>query len=151
LQLQTSSQTILLKKAKRLRALTGNDQLKSKSEIEQAEMTPKQVAQMTLFKPFQLNFSDPILFALNLYLAFVYAVLYSWFEAFPLVYEQVCPSEFSLLVRRLIISRRCTACLCLSLNFHSQRYWSDPLSPLSVMLFGTSEFERQSSATMTTS
>lgn len=44
---------------------------------------------MTLFKPFQLNFSDPILFALNLYLAFVYAVLYSWFEAFPLVYEQV--------------------------------------------------------------
>lgn len=52
-------------------------------------MTPKQVAKMTLFKPFQLNFSDPILFALNLYLAFVYAVLYSWFEAFPLVYEQV--------------------------------------------------------------
>ena len=52
-------------------------------------MTPKQVAKMTLLKPFQLNFSDPILFALNLYIAFVYAVLYSWFEAFPLVYEQV--------------------------------------------------------------
>lgn len=85
---QTSSQTILLKKAKRLRALTGNNDLRSKSEIEQAKMTPKEVAKMTLFKPFQLNFSDPILFALNLYLAFVYAVLYSWFEAFPLVYEQ---------------------------------------------------------------
>ncbi|GHJ87320.1 hypothetical protein NliqN6_3722 [Naganishia liquefaciens] len=86
---ETSSQTILLKRAKRLRKLTGNGELKSKSEIEQSQMTPKQVAKMTLLKPFQLNFSDPILFALNLYIAFVYAVLYSWFEAFPLVYEQM--------------------------------------------------------------
>lgn len=65
-------------------------------------MTPKQVAKMTLFKPFQLNFSDPILFALNLYLAFVYAVLYSWFEAFPLVYEQVRFRVYVTFFRRVL-------------------------------------------------
>ncbi|KAK4053182.1 GTPase-activating protein [Microbotryomycetes sp. JL201] len=84
---ETSSINILVRRARRLRKKTGNQQLKSQGEIEQQHMTGKDILFMTLVRPLQFTFTEPIVIALNLYITFVYVVLYAWFESFPLVFE----------------------------------------------------------------
>jgi len=48
---ETSSETILLRRARRLRKSTGNTNLKSQSEIDQASLSAKEVAFDALIKP----------------------------------------------------------------------------------------------------
>jgi len=84
---ETSSSTILLRRAARLRALTGNPNLKSQSEIDQAKMTPRAIAIEALWRPFQLVLLDPSIAFTAIYTALIYGIFYSFFEAFPLVYE----------------------------------------------------------------
>ncbi|OSS45888.1 hypothetical protein B5807_09639 [Epicoccum nigrum] len=86
---ETSSPNILYRRTKRLRKLTGNDKLTCEPEMQSAEMKPKDVIQMSLLKPITLNFQEPIVFLLNLYIALIYGLLYIWFESFPLVFEGV--------------------------------------------------------------
>ncbi|TFK54036.1 MFS transporter [Heliocybe sulcata] len=83
---ETSAANILVKRARRLRKLTGNDKLRTEGEIEQAHMTAHEIAMMTLVRPFVLTLKEPIVFLLNLYIALVYGLLYLWFEAFPIVF-----------------------------------------------------------------
>ena len=52
-----------------------------------ALLTSSQVVNMSLLKPITLNFTEPIVFLLNLYIALIYGLLYIWFESFPLVFE----------------------------------------------------------------
>lgn len=84
---ETSSNTILLRRAARLRALTGDARLKSQSEIDQAKMTSREIATEALWRPFQLVLLDPSIAFTAVYTALVYGIFYSFFEAFPLVYE----------------------------------------------------------------
>lgn len=63
---ETLPDTILLKRAKRLRKLTGNENLRSMSEIKQAEMSAGDVAREYLVRPFQLMMEPAVLF-INLY------------------------------------------------------------------------------------
>ncbi|KAF9516079.1 hypothetical protein BS47DRAFT_1341426 [Hydnum rufescens UP504] len=82
---ETLGDTILYKRAKRLRKLTGNKQLRSASEIKMAQMKPTVIAIQYLVRPFQLMM-EPAVFFINLYVGLAYAVFYLWFEAFPLVF-----------------------------------------------------------------
>lgn len=50
-------------------------------------MTGGAIARMTLIRPFSMTFTEPILLAINLYVGLIYAILYSYFESFPIVYE----------------------------------------------------------------
>jgi DHA1 family multidrug resistance protein-like MFS transporter len=84
---ETSSNNILLRRATRLRALTGDNRLKAQSEIDQAKMTPREVANEALWRPFQLIVLDPSIAFIAVYAALIYGIMYSFFEAFPLVYE----------------------------------------------------------------
>lgn len=114
---ETSSSNILLRRAKRLRELTGNEKLKSEGELMSEEMTGSEIAAMTLYRPFKLMIvgkfdcgrqrkqdsevrrltlispgpsftsTEPVIFFLNLHIALVYAVLYCFFEVFPLVFQ----------------------------------------------------------------
>lgn len=86
---ETSSTNILLRRARRLRKRTGNENLKSQGEIESAKMEPKQVIKNTLLMPILLSFTEPICFFLNLYIGLVYAILYVWIESFSLVFVNV--------------------------------------------------------------
>jgi DHA1 family multidrug resistance protein-like MFS transporter len=52
-------------------------------------MTPYQVVQMSLFRPLQMTFTEPIVLACDLYIGLIYAVLYSYFESFPIVYGEM--------------------------------------------------------------
>ncbi|GIK07614.1 hypothetical protein Aspvir_003280 [Aspergillus viridinutans] len=64
---ETSSANILYRRARRLRQLTGRENL----------------------KPFTLNFTEPMVFLLNLYIALIYGLLYVWFESFPIVFTEI--------------------------------------------------------------
>jgi DHA1 family multidrug resistance protein-like MFS transporter len=41
---------------------------------------------MTLLRPLTMTFTEPIVLAIDLYIGLVYAILYSYFESFPIVY-----------------------------------------------------------------
>ncbi|KAL8681112.1 MAG: hypothetical protein Q9186_002764 [Xanthomendoza sp. 1 TL-2023] len=82
---ETSSANILYRRSRRLRELTGIENLKSEAEIHGEQMTAKDVALIAIVRPFTLNL-EPMVFLLNLYTALVYGLLYIWFESFPIVF-----------------------------------------------------------------
>ncbi|KAF2029004.1 benomyl/methotrexate resistance protein [Setomelanomma holmii] len=86
---ETSSANILLRRAQRLRKLTGDERLRSQSEIDQKNLTPRAIAIEALWRPFQLMLLDPSIAFTAVYTAIVYGIFYSFFEAFPLVYNEL--------------------------------------------------------------
>ena len=70
-----SAHRILYRRAVRLRRLTGNPNLKTQAEIEAEHMTMREVAMMTLVRPFYLGFREPIVAFWNLYLGMIYGTL----------------------------------------------------------------------------
>jgi DHA1 family multidrug resistance protein-like MFS transporter len=56
---ETSTDTILLSRARRLRKLTGRTDIFSQSEIDQGNMTAKQITFNALVKPWEINILDP--------------------------------------------------------------------------------------------
>lgn len=83
---ETSAANILLRRARRLRKLTGNEMLKSQSEIDQGTKTLNTIVIEALWRPIQICLNDPAVLFTNLYTSFIYGIYYSYFEAFPLVY-----------------------------------------------------------------
>lgn len=83
---ETSSPTILLQRAARLRKLTGDPRIKSQGEIDQKNLTPTGILLGAVIKPIEITLKDPAIAFVNLYTALVYATYYSFFEVFPLVY-----------------------------------------------------------------
>ncbi|GAA6064615.1 hypothetical protein JCM10212_006569 [Sporobolomyces blumeae] len=84
---ETYGPTILYKRAVRLRKLTGNDKLITREELDmQDEPSFIKTLGTTVGRAFALC-SDPVVFFCNLYLAFVYALFYLWFESFPILYQ----------------------------------------------------------------
>ena len=83
---ETSASNILYCRARRLRKAAGNPSIMSASEIAAAAMSPRDLAADVLVRPSALNFQEPIVFALNVYIGLIYALLYVWFESFPFVF-----------------------------------------------------------------
>ena len=86
---ETSASNIIYRRTARYRRITGNPNLKCEPELEAEGMTRNEIIQMTLVRPFTLSFTEPIVFLLNLYIALVYALLYLWFESFPIVFINI--------------------------------------------------------------
>lgn len=84
---ETSSPNILLRRAQRIRKLTGNDKIRSQSELDQASLSARDITIEALWRPFQLVLLDPSIAFTAIYTALIYGIFYSWFEAFPLVYN----------------------------------------------------------------
>lgn len=83
---ETNADTILYKRAARLRVLTGNENLRCESEILDAEKTFGGVMYEALLRPLEMTVKEPIVLAINLYVGLTYAILYSYFESYPLVF-----------------------------------------------------------------
>ncbi|KAF2813263.1 MFS general substrate transporter [Mytilinidion resinicola] len=83
---ETSSANILYRRTRRIRKLTGDEKLKCEPEIMGEQMTGKDIVWMVLIRPISLNFTEPMVFLLNLYISLIYALLYIWFESFPIVF-----------------------------------------------------------------
>lgn len=69
---ETFTPNILLRKAQRLRKLTGNNQFKSQSELDQAQTSAKAVAFQAFVRPFEVNALDPVVLFTTVYVAFIY-------------------------------------------------------------------------------
>ncbi|TFK47416.1 MFS polyamine transporter [Heliocybe sulcata] len=83
---ETYAPVLLAQKAKRLRK---EDPVKNKdvyAEQERQDWSIKGVLHRTLFRPFHMLVQEPILVLVTVYLAVVYGVLYSLFEALPVIF-----------------------------------------------------------------
>jgi DHA1 family multidrug resistance protein-like MFS transporter len=83
---ETSSDAILLHRARRLRRLNGNEKLMSQSEINQKKLTVTAVVAEAFYRPFQIVVLDPAVLFVNVYTSLIYGIYYSFFEVFPIVY-----------------------------------------------------------------
>lgn len=83
---ETSTPNILLRRAVRLRKLTGDSRLQAQSEINEKGLNPTAVIIDALIKPIEITIKDPAIAFVNLYTSIVYGIYYSFFEVFPLVY-----------------------------------------------------------------
>lgn len=75
--LQTNPETILYRRAARLRRLTGNPNLRSEGEIIQSHLHPTEVLKEALLRPITLTFKEPIILGVNLYIGLIYSTLVS--------------------------------------------------------------------------
>ncbi|KAJ5357975.1 hypothetical protein N7541_005133 [Penicillium brevicompactum] len=86
---ETFAPNILARRARRVRRITKNSNYMSESEWEIKEINSRDVLFEALVRPFQLCFMEPIVLFLNLYISLIYGILYIWFEAFPIVFEEI--------------------------------------------------------------
>lgn len=85
---ETYESTLLTRKAKRLRKVTGNENIKSQAELDNEKMTMKELAIETLYRPFEVTIIEPVVLLINVFIALVYSIMYLWFEAFPIVFVE---------------------------------------------------------------
>ncbi|KAE9377604.1 MFS general substrate transporter [Stipitochalara longipes BDJ] len=83
---ETSASNILLKRARRLRKLTGDEKLQSQSEIDQRYLSASSILFSALIRPMEIMLKDPSIFFVNVYTGYFYGVFYTFFEVFPLVF-----------------------------------------------------------------
>ena len=83
---ETSTPNILLRRAQRLRKLTGDNRLMAQSEIDQKNLKAGAILIDAIIKPMEITIKDPAIAFVNVYTAIIYGIYYSFFEVFPLVY-----------------------------------------------------------------
>jgi DHA1 family multidrug resistance protein-like MFS transporter len=69
---ETSAPNILLRRARRLRRLTGNDRFMSQSEIDQRNLKTSAVLADALIKPLEITIKDPAILFVQIYTAIIY-------------------------------------------------------------------------------
>lgn len=80
--------TLLYRKAKRLRRVTGNENITSEGEIENSKLTLRELVVETLWRPIEISILEPVVLLIHMHIAMVYSILYLWFEAFPIVFME---------------------------------------------------------------
>lgn len=86
---ETSSDTILLRRAVRLRKITGDSSFMSQSEIKIQHISAREMTFNTLIKPWEMNALDPAILFTTVYCSLCYAIFYSFFEVFPFVFTDI--------------------------------------------------------------
>lgn len=84
---ETYHPILLRKKAEKIRKETGEERWRAPIEKSKKSI-PKTIA-LSLYRPFQLLFLEPMCFNLCLFSAILLGILYLFFGAFPLVFENV--------------------------------------------------------------
>lgn len=74
---ETSTPTILLRRAQRIRKVTGNQRFMSQSEIDQRDMKMSAIFLDALIKPIEITLKDPAVLFVQIYTAIIYGIYYS--------------------------------------------------------------------------
>lgn len=82
---ETHHQTILKRRAKKLRKITGDPSFRAISEIKVRSL--KEITEDSLLRPVIL-LSELIVFLITLYMSIIYGLLYMFFFAYPMVYSE---------------------------------------------------------------
>ncbi|KAG4432897.1 hypothetical protein IFR05_011615 [Cadophora sp. M221] len=83
---ETYAPTILAARAKKMRAETGSNDHITEQDLDLRPFSERM--SIFLFRPFQLLFLEPIVLLLSLYMSVLYGLLYMFFVAFPIVYQE---------------------------------------------------------------
>ncbi|KAJ6083058.1 hypothetical protein N7467_007193 [Penicillium canescens] len=88
---ETSSATILHRRARRLERMDTDHtyEYKTSADIVQAGVSFYEIIQESLLIPAKITFLDPAILFLNCYTSLTYGIYYSFFEAFPIVYQGI--------------------------------------------------------------
>ena len=84
---ETFAPVLHQRKARRLRHETKNWALHSK--LDETPVSPKDIVVKYILRPFQMLVLEPILLLITIYLAFVYGILYLFFEAYPISFQEI--------------------------------------------------------------
>ena len=84
---ETFGPVILQRRAKHMRKSSGNPNVYSPHDFEHKGLM--HIFTVVLTRPLRMFFFEPIVLLSCLYLAFVYAIFYLFFEAYPLIFEGV--------------------------------------------------------------
>ncbi|KAI0883229.1 MFS general substrate transporter [Annulohypoxylon maeteangense] len=83
---ETYAPTILARRAKKLRAETGEQDYVTEEDIDKRPFTER--LGIFLIRPFQLLFGELIVFLISLYMSVLYGLLYMFFVAFPIIFQE---------------------------------------------------------------
>ncbi|PNS20096.1 hypothetical protein CAC42_5546 [Sphaceloma murrayae] len=86
---ETSADNILLRRAQRLRKISGDQRYKAQCEIDGADRNLRTVVYEALAVPFLVTVLDPTVLFVNIYTSIIYSTYYSFFEVFPLTYLDI--------------------------------------------------------------
>ncbi|GEQ67881.1 hypothetical protein JCM33374_g1547 [Metschnikowia sp. JCM 33374] len=75
--------------SERLRALTGNQNITSEGHIQNESKEFSKLMVETFWRPFEIMIFEPVVLLINVYLGLLYAIIYLWFEAFPIVFYEM--------------------------------------------------------------
>lgn len=83
---ETYAPTILASRAKKMRKETGNQDFVTEQDLDMRPMGER--LRIFLIRPFQLLFAELIVFLISIYMSVLYGLLYMFFVAYPIVFEQ---------------------------------------------------------------
>lgn len=83
---ETYAPTILARRAKKLRKETGNPEHVTETELDLRPFGER--LRVFLITPFQLLFGELIVLLISLYMSVLYGLLYMFFVAFPIIYQE---------------------------------------------------------------
>ena len=84
---ETFAFNILYRRACHLHKSTGNPSIMAAPEIAEVAMSRHDLAVEVLVCLSALKFQELIMFTLNTYIGLIYALLYIWFESYPVVFH----------------------------------------------------------------
>jgi multidrug resistance protein len=81
---ETYAPVILKRRAQRLRKETGNQKIMTESE--QVNLSFKEIAHTSLLRPLKMVVTEPVLDLMCMYVVLIYAMLYAFFFAYPVIF-----------------------------------------------------------------
>ncbi|KAK9467095.1 major facilitator superfamily domain-containing protein [Lipomyces arxii] len=84
---ETYAPVILKRRAARLRTETGN--MNIMTEQERLKMPLSEVIRTVLVRPVMLIMTEPVLDLMNLYIVLIYSLLYAFFFAYPVIFQDL--------------------------------------------------------------
>lgn len=82
---ETYAPVILKRRAQKARKDTGDSSIMSPLELDSRDV--KQIAFITISRPFRMILHESIVSLTCLYVALVYAIYYLYFEAYPVIFR----------------------------------------------------------------
>ncbi|KAK6204783.1 multidrug resistance protein 2 [Scheffersomyces amazonensis] len=86
---ETYGKALLYRKANRLRRITGNKNIVSEGHIENSNRTRRELVVKSFYRPLEITLLEPVVLSINIFTTLVYSIMYLWFEAFPIVFQEV--------------------------------------------------------------
>lgn len=105
---ETGEDNILYRRCMRIRKATGDHRYYTFKAREESKLTFKDIVVVALYRPFEIIVKEPIVLALDTYIALCYGTFYLFFEAFPIVFVGVY--HFTLIELGLAYMGFCVGC-----------------------------------------